>query len=230
MIPENSYLQERMHGEKKIKSSLTFTFDYDSRNDIFDPVKGFHFNQLWSIVGGPMQGYDKYMKYVTDVSKYFLIFKGSALVLHMNLGLIDRSFDGKPVRINPDDHLYLGGVESVRGYRYWSDLAGHQKWKYGGFSRLYSNIEFRQPIFGEWFWGVYYIDAGNLWRKTHLINLNYKEYFFSTGWGFRIQIPLIPIRLYFSKRFWYDDFKNEWYLKDKTWKNWQVDFSIINLF
>ncbi|MBU1076230.1 MAG: BamA/TamA family outer membrane protein, partial [Spirochaetes bacterium] len=226
-IPSNLSLQEKMHGQDRVKSSLTLKFDYDSRDNVFNPTSGLHFNQSWSMVGGFLGGNDKYMKYITDVSKYYPLFWRFVLVLHLNLGLIDRSFDGKPIdnTINSDDLLYVGGVESIRGYDYWD-----AQWKYGGFSRVYGNVEYRYPIAEQIIWGVFFMDGGHLWEKTHLINFNIKEYYFSAGWGFRIQIPMIPIRLYFSKRFFYDEFREEWILLDKTISSWQFDFSVGGLF
>ena len=223
--PNDSVLAKAKEtGKTRIKSSLTLRYDFDSRDNVFNPTDGLHFTQSWTIVGGPLFGHDKYMKYVTDVSKYYPLFWKFVLVLHGNLGLIDRSFDGE-MSISSDDYFYLGGVESVRGYDYWDP-----QWRGGGLSRLYSNIEYRFPIAEQLLWAVMFVDGGHLWEKTHLINLNYKEYWFSTGWGFRVQIPMIPIRIYFAKRFWYDDYLDRWYLRDKTIGGWKIDFSVGGLF
>ena len=222
--PGDAHLRKYWKGRSKIKSSLTLRYDYDSRDNIFNPTRGLHFNQSWTIVGGLLMGDDEYMKYITDVSRYYPLFWKFVLVLHGNLGLIGHSFAGK-LDITSDDFLYLGGVESIRGYGYWDP-----QWRGGGKSRLYSNVEYRFPIAEQILWAVMFVDGGHLWRELYLVNLNYKEYWFSAGWGFRVQIPMIPIRLYFSKRFDYDERKEEWMLRNKTIGNWEFDFSVGGLF
>lgn len=224
-IPSNSSLDEKRNKGNLVKSSITLRFDYDSRDNVFNPTRGLHFNQSWTIVGGPLQGNDKYNKYITDVSKYYPLFWKFVMVLHFNYGLIDRSFDGKSIddTINSDDLLFVGGVESIRGYSYWD-----YQWRDGGFSRIYANLEYRFPIAEQIIWGVMFVDGGNLWEKSHHANFNIKEYYFSAGWGFRIQIPMIPIRLYFSKKFNYHDRKKRWMVGDNG--AWQFDFSVGGLF
>jgi len=227
LTPQNLSLREKMNKGDFIKSSLTLAYTYDSRDNIFNPTRGFYFSQSWQIVGGPLGGNDKYMKYITDTSKYFPLIWKFVFVFHFNYGLIDRSFDGKPIdkTINADDLLYIGGVESLRGYKYWET-----QWEVGGFSRIYSNLELRFPIAEQILWMVFFGDTGNLWRRSHQANFNYKEYYYSTGFGFRVQIPMIPIRLYFSKRFHYDRNKNEWILENKGIGSWEFDLSVGGLF
>ncbi|MBN1899130.1 MAG: outer membrane protein assembly factor BamA [Spirochaetes bacterium] len=225
--PADANLQAKKGQGDFVKSSLTLKYDYDSRDNVFNPTRGFHFTQSWEITGGPLGGDDKYMKYITDASKYYPLFWGFVFVLHGNFGLIDRSFDGERIdgTINADDLLYIGGVESVRGYDYWET-----QWEDGGFSRIYGNIETRFPIAEQILWMVMFVDGGNLWRRSHQFNLSLKDYYFSTGWGFRIQIPMIPIRLYFSKRFHYDRSKEKIIWENPGAGDWEFDFSVGGLF
>jgi len=229
-IPNDLILAEaKDSGKSWIKSSITFKYDFDSRDNVFNPSRGLHFNQAWTIVGGPLGGYYKYMKYITDVSKYYPVFWKFVFVLHGNFAMIDRSFDRKPMKISSDDFLYLGGVESIRGYDYWSNEPD-TGWQRGGFSRIYGNVEYRFPMGTEMLWAVLFLDGGDLWQKTFQFTLNYKEAWYSTGFGFRVQIPMIPIRLYFAKRFYYDQLEKEWHLLDKQILGWEIDFSVGGLF
>lgn len=227
--PYDSGLQEKIHGGDFVKSSVTLKFDYDSRDNNLNPTRGFHFNQSWDIVGGFLGGDDKYLKYITDVSQYYPLFWKFVMVLHLNYGLITRSFDNERISINADDLLYVGGVETVRGYQYYNNDWNSQ-WEKGGLSRIFANLEYRFPIAEQIIWGVLFVDGGNVWEKGYQANFNYKEYFFSTGWGFRIQIPMLPIRLYLSKKFFYDREREEWYLHNKTIGDWEFDFSVGGLF
>ncbi len=226
--PSDVNLQDKINAGDFVKSSLTLKYNYDSRDNIFNPTKGLHFTQSWELTGGILGGDDKYMKYITEVSKYFPVIWKLVMALHFNYGLIDRSFDGKPIdkTINSDDLLYVGGVDSVRGYEYWE--VG--KWKYGGFSRIYGNFEFRLPIAEDLLWFVLFCDAGNTWPRSHLANFDYREYNYSTGFGFRIQIPMMPIRLYFPKKFYYDRTHSKWILEDKGILGWDFAFSVGGLF
>jgi len=210
------------HGDY-IKSYLTLKYDYDSRDNIFNPTTGFHFNQTWQLTGGFLGGDDRYMKFITDMSKYYPLIWKFVFVTHFNYGVITSPFGGKDLLINADDRLYLGSVETIRGWEYTD-----RDWATGGLSRIYSNLEIRFPISERLLWMVFYGDAGNMWQSTTGANFDYTEYAYSTGFGFRVQIPMFPIRLYFSKTFEFRD--NKLYLYDKGIMGWKFNISVGGLF
>jgi len=136
------------------------------------------------------------------------------------------------------DRLRIGGPETLRGYDYYYDSALPESWQdVGLFHRVLYGLEFRFPIHPQMLWMAFFFDAGSLWSDKywakHLSSENQSEinkdlasgdlkniddffssgfmsYFkYSYGFGFRIQIPMMPLRFWFGKKMIYDNgFKN----------------------
>ncbi len=221
--PADLTIRDKLGKGNFMKSYVTLRFNYDSRDNVFNPTKGLHFNQSWQITGGFLGGTDQYMKFISDFSKYFPLWWKFVFVTHFNYGIIIPNFSYKDMTINADDKFYLGGVETIRGYDY-----SNSWWSAGGLSRLYGNLELRFPIAEQLLWMVFYLDSGNMWKDSYSANLDYEKYYYSTGFGFRLQIPMLPIRIYFSKDF--QKINNEWYLKNKGIGDWVFNFSVGGLF
>ncbi|MFO1469970.1 MAG: BamA/TamA family outer membrane protein [Turneriella sp.] len=107
-----------------------------------------------------------------------------------------------------------------------TDLAG-QTWRNGGSHRMLFGSELRIPVEPSLFWLVLFFDAGALYQnlaeysfsstttqttldayKSAELNkqtfaLSYFRY--SWGFGFRLQIPILPLRIYLAKRLIWDD-------------------------
>jgi outer membrane protein insertion porin family len=127
------------------------------------------------------------------------------------------------------DRLYIGGYESLRGWTlfdgFYTDNA--QTWRNGGSHRILFGSEIRVPIEPSLFWLVLFFDAGALYQNSseysfssttpaatlqaysdaelsrRTFALNYFRY--SWGFGFRLQIPILPLRIYLAKRLIWDD-------------------------
>lgn len=158
-----------------------------------------------------------------DGTPYFVI------ALHLNVELLWPQFGEEFIRsrdINNIDKLYFDGMNELRGWRSFSTNI------LDGYGKLSAGAEIRIPIPGvkQIVWGVLFFDAGNVgnnprggvfafpyqWNETPRFTqdtiYSYRMlplsgdalmgYKFSMGFGFRIQIPMLPIRLYFAKRFW----------------------------
>jgi outer membrane protein insertion porin family len=81
------------------------------------------------------------------------------------------------------------------------------------------------------FWGVFFYDTGKLWEDYRQISLNLKEYKHSLGFGFRLQIAVLPIRLYLARKFDYDESgKVNWIGGTKFFKGWEAVFSVAGIF
>jgi outer membrane protein insertion porin family len=101
----------------------------------------------------------------------------------------------------------------------------------GLFHRILYGAEFRVPIHPSLFWVVLFFDAGSLWsdpfweKQLSLENqeivaqdlltkdvrhiqdfgkTNFLKYFkYSYGFGFRVQIPMMPLRFWFGRKMIY---------------------------
>lgn len=101
-----------------------------------------------------------------------------------------------------------------------------------GQAKVRHGLEIRFPIAEQVLWGTLFLDAGNLSAdmiSTQYGSLNFlnpfhwsygpkgivfdtlAEYMFDTGFGFRLQIPAFPIRLYFSWKFAYSASTGKFY-------------------
>jgi len=129
------------------------------------------------------------------------------------------------------DRLYLGGYESLRGWTlfdaFYGDTPAGQTWRNGGSHRILFGSEIRVPVEPSLFWLVLFFDAGALYQNlaeysfsstTPAATVNaYSQaqlsqqtfalsYFrYSWGFGFRLQIPILPLRIYLAKRLLWDD-------------------------
>ena len=168
--------------------------------------------------------------------------------------------------IEPEERLFIGGYESLRGYSYQQDGNFPTPWWLfgGGSHRLLASTELRFPIEPTILWFVLFLDSGSMYvnlgeltgdEKEYVDNyeernnavlaqsadpliqalanrynlLNFQPYFydsflewnnpkravlsqrnvaldrtlFSWGFGLRIQIPVLPLRLFLSQKLYY---------------------------
>ncbi len=140
--------------------------------------------------------------------------------------------DLKDPWLEPEDRMNLGGPETLRGWDYY-DKKFPESWQNVGlFHRILYGAEFRVPIHPQMLWLALFFDAGSLWSdpfwEQHLSKENlgivYKDlalgrlqrlqnmgktnilsYFkYSYGFGFRIQIPMMPLRFWFGRKLIYN--------------------------
>jgi len=96
-------------------SSMEFGLSYDSRNNIFDPLKGDYLSGLWSVAGGPLLGDKDFWKFFGRASHYTPLFHASVIETRVRAGLADSYGDSKKVPIY--ERFFTGGADSIRGYR-----------------------------------------------------------------------------------------------------------------
>jgi outer membrane protein insertion porin family len=109
-----------------------------------------------------------------------------------------------------------------------SDTDYPESWQDGLYHQLLYGAELRIPFHPEYLWGTLFFDAGSLWtdsfweksvsesKKTDIDNdkasgklhdirdfnkVGLMSYFrYSYGFGFKIQIPMMPLRFYFGRK------------------------------
>jgi len=135
--------------------------------------------------------------------------------------------------IEEDDRLEIGGTETVRGWDD-EDSSLPDSWRYVGlYHRILYGAEFRIPIHPQMLWMAFFFDAGSLWSDKfweEQLDEDYKEYvdqdlesgelrrindifegdllsyfIYSYGFGFKVQIPMMPLRFWFGKKMIYED-------------------------
>ncbi len=187
--------------QKGITSSLTGSIVRDSRDHPFDPSKGSVNSFSVEYAGGFLQGDFDFTKFSSSSRWYFPVVWGTVLMLNGKLGY------GLAKRELPfSERYFLGGINSVRGYQYWSlgprdeilvqkdePTSSTQSIAAGGNKMVVFNLEFLFPIIkAAGLKGLLFLDGGNAYRES--------ENFFESplraawGFGFRWFTPIAPFR------------------------------------
>lgn len=171
-----TYKSENVSPEKNTPyyiSSLTLGLTYDTRDIILNPTQGELISSSIEQAGWIFGGTLNYRKYNLDLNKFFKIFEGQTLALHLggNIGTGD---------IRTEEKFWLGGPYTIRGY---NDVKT-------GVRRILFNAEYRITI-NEIFQFVVFFDAGRVYDYNPATFLQRS----GKGIGFRINTPVGPIRL-----------------------------------
>lgn len=190
-----------------VTSSVTFSLEYDKRNDRFSPSKGVFVSGSMEYAG--LGGDLKYIKGTTSVRYFKKIFWDVVWRHNLTYGLLN-SQDGRPV---PFTETYLlGGPYSLRGFRfykvgkrkfsqqrydYWisknlsPDLANKLAERpFGGRQQLFYSMEFEFPLIAEaGIKGVTFYDIGQAEDE-----IKSSDFYSDVGLGFRWFSPIGPLR------------------------------------
>ncbi len=171
-------------------SSLTFTLEYDKRDDRLSPQDGIYANASIEYAG---VGGDKEYTMTTGTFRFYqkiiwdLVWRNN-----ISYGLITAPSGRKP----PFDELFLlGGANSLRGYQF--GRVGKQIMDstnklvpFGGEQELYFNTEFEFPLISEaGIKGVIFYDMGQAED-----DIAFSEFRSNYGFGFRWFSPIGPLR------------------------------------
>lgn len=148
--------------------------------------------------------------------------------------------------LEKEDRLTIGGTETVRGWPRNSNDAP-TSWEIGMFHRVLYGAELRIPIDPQYIWFVTFFDAGSLWGDRFweetlpdndkeiieqdraagkLRNISdFREagmeyWIYSWGMGFKIQIPMMPLRFWWGKKMLWVG-KDEGYFDEISGYNFQ---------
>jgi len=172
------------------QSTVSGDLRWDSRNRIFNPTEGseHRFTVEYAGFGGDIA----FTKYIGKTGWYFPIFKGTVGFLHAKAGYVEENPGG---RLPDWERFYLGGINSLRGFKYRSVSPENEDGiKIGGNKFIQFNAEYLVPLFPDMgIFGVAFFDTGNAYNNDEDIELsNMRE---SAGLGFRWFSPVGPIRL-----------------------------------
>lgn len=188
-------------------SSVTFTLEYDKRDDRFAPSKGIFSSVSLEYAG--VGGSKDYTKGFGTFRYYQKLFWELVWRNNLTYGFISSNKSGRPV---PFNELYLlGGANSLRGFdwftvgkRKFSDKVYDQAKNsmsneeayyealrpFGGTQQFYYNLEFQFPLITEaGIKGVVFYDIGN--ADDQLVLSDFRQ---DVGFGFRWFSPIGPLR------------------------------------
>jgi len=203
------------------KSSVRTGLLYDTRDYIGGPSRGIYASQFFTYTGGILGGESQLILSESNFSFFVPLFWDIVFAVDTKIEAIFDQFDGRS-DIYPGDELQFDGMTELRGWR---------EYYYAGRGKASAMLELRYPIDKRMLWGVFFYDVGKLWEDYRDISFNLKDYKHSVGFGARLQISVLPIRLYFARRMEYGpDGKFTWIGGKGVFKGWETVFSVAGLF
>ena len=178
-------------------SKLGFSLAYDTRNSTLLPDAGQRTELALDLATSALGGDRSYYKMELKSAWYFRgLFKGHVLEVAGRLGVADGlGSQGVPFY----DRFYLGGLYSLRGYRYRGISPRDPGFEepVGGDSYWFGTAEYSVPIIQkEKVGGVrlaIFYDIGNVGEKAY--NFDFQNYTDNWGIGMRLNLPIGPLRL-----------------------------------
>lgn len=153
-------------------NSTMLSENYDTRDDFFNPSKGWYLNAYEQYAGGLLKGDYDYSKYQLEIRKYIPV-GSNVIALRAWGGTVT---EGAPVT----EYFYAGGNDTLRGYR--------DNLFYGRRMQIY-NAEFRFPIGKlKMISGAVFGDAGNAWSPGDRTSL-----YSDAGVGIRLVFPTMGL-------------------------------------
>lgn len=178
-------------------SSVVGQIAYDTRDYVFDPSRGNR--QLFNlqVSGGPLGGNVNFIKGTVKSSWFIPTFWRFVLSFNFTAGMIE-PYGGQST-LPLYEKFYVGGADTVRGYKYRTEI-GHED---GGKVMGVLNIEYKFPLVSEKgrtiLQGAFFYDIGGTWTEPGDINLslgtgetNLRS---GVGFGIRFATPVFPLRL-----------------------------------
>ncbi len=183
-------------------STLSADFAIDTRDNIWDPTRGWRNSIGLALAGGPIGG-DLDLWYLNARSifnhtvwnvggNYPIVF-----VLSNKFGSVQAY--GRTTEVPPYEKFFLGGADTIRGY----ERAGEIGPEYGGDMYYVMNAELRFPLAREGRRNMaqlaFFFDLGNSWNKFDDLDFslgpNKNQFKAGVGVGLRFTTPSLPIRL-----------------------------------
>jgi len=180
-------------GTKNV-SSLTLELTYDTRDNIYNPKRGFIVAGSLQNAGGFLLGDRSFVKGTGTAACYFSFFNILVLELKVRGGLSNAYGNTDEVPIY--ERFFAGGANTIRGYkerRVGPRDSGSDE-PIGGEAITVGNAELTFPIYEGLIKGAVFYDIGNVWRRAEefMVGGNYKS---GAGVGVRVKTPIGPVKL-----------------------------------
>lgn len=175
-------------------SSLLFQLTQDTRDNVFNPTRGYVLSGSIEDAGGIFYGDKDFIKGMATAVYYHAFFERFVLELKGRAGLENAYGDSDEVPIY--ERFFAGGPDTIRGYKVRKvgprDPGSDEP--IGGEALLIGNAEITFPIFEKILKGAVFYDVGNVWRRAEdfAVGGNYRS---GVGVGLRIKTPIGPVSL-----------------------------------
>lgn len=175
-------------------SSMGLALSYDTRDNVFNPTRGYQVSGSIEEAGGIFTGDKDFVRATAYAAFYHTFFEKIVLELKARAGWENPY--GKTDDVPIYERFYAGGANTIRGYkeRRVGPRDPSTNDPLGGEAMLIGNIEITFPIYERLIKGAVFYDAGNVWKKNKdfIVGGNYKA---GTGVGVRVKTPLGPVKV-----------------------------------
>ncbi|MBE6420889.1 MAG: outer membrane protein assembly factor BamA [Elusimicrobium sp.] len=183
-------------------STISTDFAVDTRDNIWDPTRGWRNSIGLALAGGPIGGdLDLWYFNARSVFNHTVWNVGGnypiVFVLSNKFGSVQPY--GRTKEVPPYEKFFLGGADTVRGY----ERAGEIGPEYGGDMYYVLNAELRFPLAREGRRNMaqfaFFFDVGNSWNEFNDLDFslgpNENQFKAGVGVGLRFTTPSLPIRI-----------------------------------
>jgi outer membrane protein insertion porin family len=198
-VSSNAPVVIQLEPENRLISKLGGTLAFDTRNNAIQPSRGQKTELLVEVAGGPFGADADFYKWELRSFWYFPgPWEGHILEVIGKVGVVEAYGDTarNPMPNVPlFDRYFLGGVTSLRGYRYRDvgprDVPTGEP--IGGHTFFMGSAEYSIPIIERLRLAAFY-DIGNVYADAY--DFDFKNYLDNWGVGIRLNIPKLgPLRL-----------------------------------
>ena len=170
-------------------SSGELSLSYDSRDNVFFPLRGIYLLNTAQVTGGIFGGDKDFVKCFSRLSFYLPVWERSVVELKLRSGFADPF--SATAKIPIYERFFAGGSSTIRGYRERKvgpiEISGDP---IGGEALFVGNLEYTYPL-SDFFKVASFYDMGNVWSKnSDFLSGGFRS---SVGLGLRVKTPIGPI-------------------------------------
>ena len=195
-------------GGSRLISKVGTSLAFDTRNNAQLPSHGQRSELLTELAG--LGGDVDYYKFEARTAWYFPGFwEGHILEIVGRAGVVNDYGNGDrgASRVPIFDRWFLGGLYSLRGYRF-RDIGPHDAFgePLGGETYVFGSAEYSIPIIERLRFALFY-DIGNVYQDAFSFERVAGQAAFNDNWGvgLRINLPIGPLRLDYGIPINHDD-------------------------
>lgn len=176
-------------------SRVRFFQNWDTRDSLFNPTKGFLLTFQEELVGVFLGGEEDFYSLQTSYSQYRTLFKKHVIEFRFRLGTVREI--GDPNAVPVFDRFFAGGLGTVRGFNYRRVGPIEAGDAIGGKTLSVVNLEYTFPLpYIDIIKGAGFIDVGQVHEEAYRIDFG--DYSISVGPGIKIKTPIGPLAFYYG--------------------------------
>ncbi len=193
--PAPAFVKDPEEAGHHLISKVGTSIAYDTRNHATMPDKGQRTEFLTEVAGGPFGADKDFYKLEMRTSWYFKGFWEKHIIEVLGRAGVSEAY-GDTTNVPIFDRWYLGGMYSLRGFKYhhagaddtFDPVFGEPM---GGQTYWMGSVEYSLPIVERLRLAFFY-DIGNVYWKPY--SWQFSDYLDNVGIGLRLNLPIGPLR------------------------------------